>query len=66
MTGISIGDHVTISRGFSIPLIVNGPSAVATRCETSGFFSGIVLGLIAMIPFWAGTIWLGARLLNHV
>ncbi|NPD68765.1 hypothetical protein HN018_12850 [Lichenicola cladoniae] len=66
MAGMLSSEHATTSSGCLIPLIVNAPSDVVPGCETSGFFSGIVVGLAAMVPFWTTTILLGARLLNHV
>lgn len=40
-------------------------SVAAASRTTNGFFRGLVFGFAAVVPFWAGVIWLGLRLVHH-
>jgi hypothetical protein len=64
MNRVLVGNSLTTFGAATMTSERRVPVATTTGA-TNGFFRGIVVGFAAVVPVWAGLIWLGMRLFNY-
>lgn len=63
MNRVLAGNHLATFGAATMTSERRVPVAM-TKGATNGFFRGIVVGFAAVVPVWAGLIWLGMRVFS--